>query len=308
MELGDWVKISLGLDDCVRSAIEVNFHIAAMSIEALNRASPRFDEEALTAAMVGAFVAAQPLSAAAFPKVGDEALMWASYGKNDRGSFGERNSGADFALVVMLPDGSSRLAIFQAKSDHSKSSKKNILPVGSIKDDVETCMLSSGEPVRIRRNQIKKLAETAINIASKNASRTGLEDICWVHYLCQFENGVFAVPISCLAEEVRESINKVCVVDVDISKKICTSLHKILKDALSDEPKHWLRIDGSVESNVPQTIDLTSLIKLMPVVVGGSEGGLASLMLGDVRPVILTNSLKAAPAPGPPKGSTIGPS
>ena len=179
MTLEEWVKASLGLNDGVSSAIEVNFHIAAMSVEALNNVSPRLDEESLTGAMIGAFVAAQPLSAAAFPGVDKEALQWASYGKNDRGKFGERNSGADFALVVMLPGGRSRLAIFQAKSDQSKSAKKNTLPVGQIKDDGLAMLPGSKELVRVRRNQVKNLTDSAIEVASGGGSKADLKDLYW---------------------------------------------------------------------------------------------------------------------------------
>lgn len=306
MTLEEWIKASLGLNDGVSSAIEVNFHIAAMSVEALNNVSPRLDEESLTGAMIGAFVAAQPLSAAAFPGVDKEALQWASYGKNDRGKFGERNSGADFALVVMLPGGRSRLAIFQAKSDQSKSAKKNTLPVGQIKDDGLAMLPGSKELVRVRRNQVKNLTDSAIEVASGGGSKADLKDLYWVHYFCQFQDGVVAVPISCLVDEVRLSISKVRVVDVDVSSKVRVSLHELLRDALVDEPKHWLKINRNVGDSVPRKVDLTSLLELIPIVVGGSEGDRASLNLGDVAPVLLTESLKVEEEPVPPTGFKFG--
>jgi len=98
----------------------------------LNKVAPRFDEETLTGAMIGAY----PLCAASYPETQEDALQWRSYGKNNRGSFGESGAGADFAMMILIPNRKPRLAIFQAKSDASRKKVKNRLYVGQIKNSV----------------------------------------------------------------------------------------------------------------------------------------------------------------------------
>ncbi|UXA60028.1 hypothetical protein M0D48_13400 [Xanthomonas prunicola] len=124
MDFRDWVVASLDLPKNINSAIELNLQLAAKTVEALNGSSSRLDEETLTGAMIGALVAAHPMSAASFPSDQASAIQWSGYAKHGSGINSERSSGADFALVISLPDGRLRLAIFQAKSDWSASATK----------------------------------------------------------------------------------------------------------------------------------------------------------------------------------------
>ena len=218
MDLADWVKQVYQLDGSVRSALEMNLQLGAKSISALNCVSPRFDEETLTGAMIGAFVGSYPLCAASYPGTSDDALQWRSYGKSDRGKFGESSAGADFALMLLIPNREPRLAIFQAKSDASTWKKNNRLYVGQIKSSKHYEKDTQGNPTGNAtvkyRNQIKALTDAALKIHRLVKPLAALNDLHWVHYLGQFEGGVVAVPLSKIAATVQSSISKLSLIHI----------------------------------------------------------------------------------------------
>ncbi|APO94874.1 hypothetical protein [Xanthomonas vesicatoria] len=307
MDLADWVKQAYRLGDDVQSALEMNLQLSARSISALNSVSPRFDEETLTGAMIGAFVGSYPLYAASYPGSEEDALQWRSFGKSDRGEFGESRVGADFALVLLIPNKAPRLAIFQAKSDASRAKVKNRLYVGQIKqtkvypkDDQGNIDRESGSFDVIKRNQVKALTEASLAIHRLVKRSAGIEDLHWVHYLGQFRDGVVAVPISKIANVVQTSIVNVSVESVDIDQAISCPLDELLRDACREEPSYWLRTDLNLSGHLPKPVDLTRLAEMMPVVVGGgaSEMGLR-FTIANVAPTSLVTVIVAAPPPAP---------
>ncbi len=307
MDLATWVKRAYGLGDDVQSALEMNLQLCAKSISALNAVDPRFDEETLTGAMIGAFVGSHPLSAASYPGAVEDALQWRSYGKNDRGDFGESRAGADFALMLLIPGKAPRLAIFQAKSDASKAKVKNRLYVGQIKkskvylkDAQGKVDKSSGSFAIVHRNQVKALTDASLAIHRLVKHSADLVDLHWVHYLGQFQGGVVAVPISQIAEVVKTSIVNVSVESVDISAVVSCPLDELLRDACLDAPSYWLKIDQHMVEQLPPPVDLTALAEMMPVVVGGGAGNMAlTFNIAGVEPAPLTDIVVAASPPAP---------
>lgn len=305
MTMAEWVKRSFGLQD-VNSALEVNLQVAAQFIEALNNVTPRFDEETLTGAMLGAFVGAYPLGAAAFPE-SKGALEWSSYGKADRGEFGEKNAGADFALMVVFPNKAPRLAIFQAKSDASKSAKLNQLKVGQIKSYIVKAVdAAQNETESVEyRNQIVALTNTGLDIAGLIKKNAQLKDLNWIYYMCQFDRGVLAVPISNIVSEVTISINENKVVYVDVNPELAVSLGDLIKDACADDPKHWLKLSCNLEEYLPKKVDLSDLVDLVPIVVGGSGDASLNIEFGAPK-VFIAGGIELTPesSPQPPATSS----
>ncbi|MCC8619402.1 hypothetical protein [Xanthomonas vesicatoria] len=307
MDLADWVKQAYRLGDDVQSALEMNLQLSARSISALNSVSPRFDEETLTGAMIGAFVGSYPLCAASYPGSEEDALQWRSFGKSDRGEFGESRVGADFALALLIPNKAPRLAIFQAKSGASKAKVKNRLYVGQIKktkfllkDDQGHIDSESGSYGVIHRNQVKALTDASLAIHRLVKRSADIEDLHWVHYLGQFRDGVVAVPIAKIADVVRDSIVNVSVESVDINQAISCPLDELLRDACREEPLYWLKTDLNLPDHLPKPVDLTRLAEIMPVVVGGGAGEMGlRFTIANVAPTSLVTVIVAAPPPAP---------
>lgn len=130
MDFRDWVVASLGLPGNIDSAIKMNLQLAAKTVKALNGATTRLDEETLTGAMIGALVSAHPMSAASYPADSETAIRWSSYTKHGGKIHSERNSGADFALVLAFPDGCLRLAIFKPKATGPRRLPRTRLSLG----------------------------------------------------------------------------------------------------------------------------------------------------------------------------------
>lgn len=307
MDLATWVKQAYGLGDEVQSALEMNLQLCAKSISALNAVTPRFDEETLTGAMIGAFVGSYPLCAASFPAASDDALQWRSYGKSDRGQFGESRAGADFALVLLIPNRAPRLAIFQAKSDAPERKVANRIYVGQIKkvktyprDAHGKIDKTSNDFTIERRNQLKALTNTALQIQRCAESNPGLSDLRWVHYLGQFESGVVAVPISEIASTVQISITWASVETVDLRPGLGVALDELLRDACLDQPRYWLKLTAGEEKLLPNPVNLTHLAEMLPVVVGGGEGFMRmAFTITDIEPIPLSADIFAAPPPAP---------
>lgn len=301
MEFKDWAIASLGLGEGVKTSLEMNLRLAAKTVQALNQASSRLDEETLTGAMIGALVSAHPMSAASFPADPASAIQWSGYSKHGSDAHSERNSGADFAMVLSLPDGRLRLAIFQAKSDWGASATKNMLVVGQIKD-VPAVTDDSGAVIALahRRNQIKALVEGAKNIQSKNGRAVSVSDLAWVYYLCQFRDGIKAVALSEVERSVRLSIRTVKPVKVPLAPTMGRSLDALLKCGCRQETVCWLELSTPVEGMLPPPIDLSALVELMPVIVGreGSKGPKLDFGL-DVDAIELSQPLVALPEPAP---------
>jgi len=279
----------------------MNLRLAARTVQALNQASSRLDEETLTGAMIGALVSAHPMSAASFPADPASAIQWSGYSKHGSDAHSERNSGADFAMVLSLPDGRLRLAIFQAKSDWGQSATKNMLVVGQIKD-VSAVEDDSGAIIKSahRRNQIEALVEAAINIQLKNGKVVSVSGLRWVYYLCQFQDGIKAVALSEIEKSVQLSIRTVRPVKVPLAPNMGRSLDALLKCGCRQETMCWLELSTPVKGMLPPPIDLSALVELMPVVVGreGSKGPRLEFGL-DVDVIELSHPLVALPEPAP---------
>ncbi|WP_155758529.1 hypothetical protein [Xanthomonas arboricola] len=301
MEFKDWVVASLGLPNNIESAIELSLQLAAKFIKALNSASTRLDEETLTGAMIGALVSAHPMSAASFPLDPVSAIRWSSYTKYGSGIHSERNSGADFALVLSFPDGRLRLAIFQAKSDWSASARKNRLVVGQIKKVPEVKDADGVITERsYLRNQVEALVEAANAIQFKENECLSVDNLTWVHYLCQFEGGVRAVALSEIKDQVLFSINFCKEVAVTLAQDDGTELDKLLEQGCRSGSVHWLEVPTLGHGDLPAAIDLSALVKLMPVVVGreGSTGPTLKMGPG-VAEHALSEPLLDVPEPTP---------
>ncbi|WP_439467936.1 hypothetical protein [Xanthomonas translucens] len=234
--------------------------MAAKAIESLNSVRQRLDEESVTAALIGCLVASLPLSALARGESESEDydFSWHHYRKQGSNHDAEPVSGADFALLLALPDGKKRLAIFQAKSDSSKSSKENNL-------NLSQCREVNGKKVL----QLKTLVATARKIIKNNPRQepgdyTRISSINWVHYFCQHKQGTYTIPLKFIARDVNSIINNT----PESKKKIPIGdntpklgLMNLFRDAFKEKPQFWLNLTAATE--LPEAIQMTELGDLM---------------------------------------------
>lgn len=258
MDVSHWLQGYLGFEIQSLCVLECNCCLAAKAIQALNLAQSRLDEESVTAALIGCLVASLPLSALAKGESEDYDFAWHHYRKQGSGQDAEPMSGADFALLLSLPNGKKRLAIFQAKSDSSKHAKENNLNLGQQRK-------VNGKYVL----QLRTLVATAQKIARLNpplkaGDHSKLSTIGWVHYLCQHKQGTYTLPLKFIAKNVNSILNN----KPEARKKIPiedktpkVDLMHLFRDGFKDDPSYWLNL--TAQTDLPQAIQMTELAGLM---------------------------------------------
>mgnify|MGYP000892103695 CR=1 FL=1 len=181
------------------------FQLAVVELSASNLHSS-LDEESITGALLGAFAVATPICASAFSVPYGISSSWVRYSKNLTNGMAEKDTGADFALLIRLDTERSRLAIFQAKKSESM--------VGSF--DVSSDSPKTTSRPRVEK-QFTRLKDFSISILEERTRRrklsgpvasqpSGIESLQWSHYLVYGHGSFHCCPLSSLTD-VDEAIS-----------------------------------------------------------------------------------------------------
>lgn len=183
------------------------FQLAVCELSASNLHGS-LDEESITAALLGAFAVTTPMCASAFSVSDGISSSWVRYSKNSTNGMAEKDTGADFALLIRLDTKRSRLAIFQAKKSRSVAGSFDV---------------SSDSPATSNRPEVEKqftrLKDFSIFILEESTRRrelsdpvesppSGIESLQWSHYLIYGHGGFHCCPLSSL---------------IDVDEAICSS-------------------------------------------------------------------------------------
>lgn len=242
----------------------------------------QYDEETITAALLGAIAGGFPWVARAIGTRHDEpmSVMWGQYKKSGPPSGAAAGSvppprddsefthGADFALALRLTNARVRLALFQAKRQTTKARRLTICHSGK-----------KGEQTNRQFLNLKKFSFGVV--AGVKEKKPVLEDLHWVHYLGYLKSGPRCVSICQLAHhpEVRddEVMTNSFSVPVLVSHP---SLMSVLRDGIRDannQPVGWLDMtDKEARTLFPLLRDL------MPVYVA-EETDKKSLLTADAK-------------------------
>lgn len=228
-------------------------------------------EEAMTGALLGAMMANFPSCVAAFGPVG-VSCSWVRYRKGGRQANSESRTGSDFGLVVEIPGGKARIAIFQAKM--MKSNKIDLHHVIKANDEFP------------KTTQMERLAEYAAELTSKlEVEDTGFTTFSWVHYAAYSSDGVECVALSDLKDHYDEYLRSGCAKSCKIA--VSDNNSKQLIDLLSDacEPSAidvagWLLFDR--EKAVKAFEDL---LPIMDIYVADTTGDGRGLLFNKVHQI-----------------------
>ncbi|WDJ86710.1 hypothetical protein JH274_12465 [Xanthomonas campestris pv. incanae] len=272
--LEKWLESLVGQKLQEKSVIGCCVSLAAKSMEAINLVEHRLDEEGLTASLVGSLASALPLSFLAFgsntPSQVSE-FGWGQYRKHGSDAWSESMRGADFALLVKLPSGRVRLSIFQAKSDWSDS-----VPDGHIKIRQHR-KRKDGAAVK----QLEALHNTGCDLMRRTGEKSpGTQHLTWVHYLCQLNGQLCCLPLSRISEQVALELKDEGDPMIKVDGFDAVHFADVLADAFESQSTNWLEINAvDADGKVPECIELTSLAKLMNLIVGEDGSGSWQLVL-----------------------------
>lgn len=270
VDLVEWVQSLLGHGLPERSITGCSVSLAAKSMDALNLMEHRLDEEGLTVSLVGCLASALPLSFLAFggqhPDDGSE-FGWAQYSKHGRDAISESMRGADFAIVIRRPDDRIRLAVFQAKSDWSKSARDGYINLRQARDTEEG----------VKFYQLNKLHETGCDLAARaGVLHPGTADLHWVHYLCQMRGALSCLALTQIEDRVADELLLQGDPKVEVDQYGTVPFSHVLRSAFSSDQDGWLELNlRDLDGKVPQCVELTKLARLMNLLV--SEDGTRGL-------------------------------
>lgn len=279
------------------SVFEATMRYAIQGMEGLNKSNARPSEEDLTAALMGCILSSFPWCVRAFgpDDVPGATCEWAQYNKNGRGPHSESRKGADFALLIKMPGGLARIAIFQAKSDKSKK-----IPAGKIKLHHEVSALAlNGKP----KTQMGMLFNCGIDILNRSGdSLAGVQKIGFVHYLAQIEDGVRCVQLSRLGPQLQHELDELGGDNLYDVPTDAVRFLDVLIDVLDAKPAYWQDISIDIANAV-----LPDLVNLMEVFVGddGRGGMIAPAQIEKTSLVQKVAPTSPAPTDMPTAGAAV---
>jgi len=254
-----------------------------------------FDEETITAALLGALAAGLPW---VVPAIGatvreETEVSWGHYKKTtppknpDADDFTEATHGADFALALRVAPDTVRVALFQAK----RNSERN-------PEFVQ--IYRHGRPGTATNRQFLALRSTATAIlAAVRPATTPPAHFHWVHYLAYNANGVICVPMSSFAgfpafKNLKDSKKEMhAPIPANARSLLETLMHAVANPGC--EPEGWLDLTFKQART-----HLRHLRSLMPVYVA-DEGESANALLPGMRrfrvPVHVTPAPSSTPRP-----------
>jgi hypothetical protein len=277
-----------------RSVFEATMRYAVQALETLNHSHARPDEEALTSAFIGCVLSNFRWCVAILGERLGPGLTceWAQYSKWGSGQDSESRKGADFALVVKMPNDMVRVAIFQAKSDKSESVAPGTIKLHyTLKPDAST-----GKP----RTQLGVLVQHGTDLCIRMGQRLAdFRNLTFVHYLAQLENGLRCVQVAQLDRQVALAIEGHAVPNYQVPAT-AVSFMEVLWDVETPQPRYWTDVSVAVANAV-----LPELLELMDFYVGDDGRG-GWIELGQAHKVALVTVNVPSVAPVQQAQATAG--
>ncbi|WP_164740982.1 hypothetical protein [Xanthomonas sp. BRIP62409] len=173
--LKNWIEAELGAPlNSTSNALAATFQMALLELLRKNITADH-DEETITAAILGAFTAAAPFCCLAYQPALDPSYLWVRYAKSGSGLMTEPGRGADFALVICMPDGTFRVSVFQAKMEKGTGSFS-----------IEHISPARATPPKLPEPQFLRLADYGLDILNDLAHpkiAPVFSNLHWLHYL-----------------------------------------------------------------------------------------------------------------------------
>lgn len=248
--------------------------IAAIRLQA-KHSETQLKEEEFTSALAGIFMGNIPWLSLLFPTIHMPGFDHATYSKSSRDSKSESATGADFAILIHLPNGQARVAVFQAKICN-KNGSLSIHQMAPARDG------------KTPQPQLLRLAEYGNNICSKLTKENCLD---WVHYCGYSETSSFCIPLSnipLIIESVSEhdkSISAELRAEIDAESEATRAI------ILSLAEKKWAGKKSQDLVREKDTIDLAQLLSLGAAVQPGFKApGWLTLESGQVGEFTKTTS------------------
>lgn len=201
-------------------------------------------------------------------------------------SFSETATGADFALVIGMPEQKVRVAIFQAKktTEVTTSSTKGRLdvrrgPAETASGNTQLVMLLSYGWMLM---QVKAGQRSASNCGNGETLKVAQElrerwlhkslvehrSLCWIHYVCYAAQDFVTIPLSSIDSKVFDA-------EFNCSSNVKHALtgndqnfFELIKMGLIGDGKGWLTMDADLLTDI-----LPSLVDLGAVFVVDERGG-----------------------------------
>jgi hypothetical protein len=271
---------------------------AALTVERV-LTPERFDEETITAALMGSLAGGLPWVA---PLVGTRSqeqteISWGQFSKtrtSQTGAMAEPDYGADFALALRLGEDEVRVALFQAK--RPPDGRGTSIPIfKSIQDRSE------------RFAQFLTLRRAAYDLLRNTHKSRRVSDLHWVHYVGYQGSGPVSVPMSTLTLHHKAANAG----NMDLEPSLAAPfeslpLMNVFYAAVATPPGECT---GWITLSAQQARDELPLLQpLMPVFTADERGGGRTAIL-EAAPVIAIAPPKSAPMPSPagPSGKGPGP-
>ena len=208
------------------NALSTAFQMALLEILAAGLPS-QVDEESMTGALMGAIAATVPWCAAAYADQSSPGCAWIRYRKSGA-TDSEPVTGADFALIIRLPGGTARGAVFQAKRIKSK----NTMDIHHLSPELPK---TPSRPKRKAEAQFLRIRDYAKDVLTACRRRTPkFSDLSWVHYLAYRSDR-----ISCYSLDGLDDI------DAHYSKKPTRSPGPIALSQRDSEELLWMLTMGA---------------------------------------------------------------
>lgn len=228
--LKNWIEGKLGLPaNSTSNALAATFQMALLELLSKNITTDH-DEETITAAILGAFTATAPFCCLAYQPTVDPSYLWVRYAKSGSGLMTEPGRGADFALIICLPDGTFRLSVFQAKMSKG---------VGSF--SIRHISPSRVNPQKLPEPQFLRLADYGLDVLSglsDASSPPTFSDLHWLHYLVYESN-----KIRCSSIMSHQAVHTNLIARRAAIKHACAALWG---SSVQNFPKGWQKIVESL--------------------------------------------------------------
>jgi hypothetical protein len=252
----------------------------------------RFDEETITAALLGSLAGGLPWVAPLVPTRSKEEteIAWGGFSKaatDDPDAMTESEYGADFALALRLGEDAVRVALFQAKRPREGRGRR--IPV-----------FKSSSDALVRHGQFKALQDTASEMLFDMGKPCAFRDLHWIHYLGYLKNGPVCVPMTDLDDFSVAVSNAVLDVgpNFEVPEK-ARPLLQLLYAGVATPAGHLC--PGWQTLTVTEADEyLPHLVPLMPVFAADESGGGGPALKLEYREVVA----KASPTPSPAPTST----
>ncbi|WP_267314294.1 hypothetical protein [Xanthomonas campestris] len=197
----------------------------------------QLDEESITAALLGSFVASMPICASAYGTDISQHSSWVRYNKNKQDGAGERDTGADFALLIQKDSQTAYFSVFQAKKS------------GSLAGSMDLSHISPKTPTRPAQSQFRRLHDYGISIQKKargdHHDAPTLANLHWVNYLVYGHGKFVCCPLTSLSDvdqkdRNREEVKTVQLYDL-VSQPLITRLVAAAEG--SGDIDGWLKLE-----------------------------------------------------------------